>query len=126
MDHGNAVDALAALAQTHRLSIFRRLVREGPEGLPASEIAEALGIRATSLSFHIKELERAGLVSATRQGRSIRYAIHIDGIRHLFGFLVDECCGGRPELCGASLCEIDTVQQNAPEKNGERRGRLSS
>ena len=103
MDHEDAVTALAALAQTHRLAIFRLLVREGPEGMDAGEIAVTLGIKPTSLSFHIKELKHAGLVTSERHGRSIRYGVRIDGMRALFGFLADDCCQGRPDLCGAAF-----------------------
>ncbi len=103
MEHKDAVTALTALAQTHRLAIFRLLVCEGLEGMAASEIAATLGIKPTSLSFHIKELEHAGLVTSERHGRSIRYGVRIDGMRALFGFLADDCCQGRPDLCGAAF-----------------------
>jgi DNA-binding transcriptional ArsR family regulator len=101
MDDRQAVIALTALAQEHRLRIFRLLVCEGPSGLPASQIAEEVGISATSASFHLKELDRAGLLTATRDGRFIRYAVHIDRIRALLTFLTEDCCQGRPELCGS-------------------------
>ncbi len=100
MDHLGAVRALGALAQEGRLAIFRRLVEAGPSGLAAGEIAKRVCMGATVLSFHIKELERAGLVAAARQGRYIRYALHVDGVRQLLAFLVDDCCGASPELCG--------------------------
>ncbi len=107
-----AVQALSALANEHRLRIFRTLVAVGPTGLRAGELARRLGIGATSLSFHLKELDRAGLLIATRQGRNIVYAVQIDGVRELLTFLTEDCCQGRPELCGetfaaAHVCETD-------------------
>ena len=95
-----AVEMLGALAHEHRIKIFRLLVKAGPSGVPSSEIADAVGIGPTSASFHLKELDRAKLIVATRQGRYVRYAIHVDGMRRLLGYLTEECCQGRPELCG--------------------------
>ena len=110
MRDNTAIAMLAALAQEHRIRIYRQLVKAGPTGLPSSEIAEVAGISPTSASFHLKELERAGLLVATRQGRFIRYAVHIDAMRQLLTYLTEDCCQGQPELCGAlfnptkSLC----------------------
>jgi len=114
MNDGSAVQALSALANEHRLRIFRTLVAVGPNGLRAGELARRLGIGATSLSFHLKELDRAGLLVATRQGRNIVYAVRIEGIRQLLTFLTEDCCQGRPELCGeafapAELCETRDI-----------------
>jgi len=103
MNNTAAVVALAALAHEHRLRIFRLLVRRGPSGLAAGEIATRVGISATNTSFHLKELDRAGLLRATRDGRFIRYAIHVDGMRRLLSYLTEDCCQGRPELCGAAF-----------------------
>ena len=103
MEHPDAVKALAALAHQHRLAIFRRLVAEGPSGLAAGEIAKRVGIAPTSLSFHMKELDRAGLMRSWRDGRFIRYSVDIEGMRQLLSFLTEECCQGRPELCGADV-----------------------
>ena len=100
MNETTAIAALSALAQEHRLKIFRLLVREGEEGLVAGAVAERAGLSATSTSFHMKELERAGLVTATRDGRFIRYAIQVTAMRDLLAFLTAACCQGRPELCG--------------------------
>jgi DNA-binding transcriptional ArsR family regulator len=100
MNEKQIVAALAALAQEHRLRIFRLLVAHGPSGMPAGEIADRIGIGPTNMSFHLKELDRAGLLRATRQGRFIRYAIHVDGMRELLTYLTEQCCQGRPELCG--------------------------
>jgi DNA-binding transcriptional ArsR family regulator len=100
MNEPRIVAALAALAHEHRLRIFRLLVKQGPSGMPAGGIADHVGISATNMSFHLKELERAGLLHATRQGRFIRYAIDVDGMRRLLTYLTEDCCQGRPELCG--------------------------
>ena len=98
-----AVQALAALANEHRLRIFRTLVAVGPTGLRAGDLAQRLGIGATNLSFHLKELDRAGLLIASRQGRNIVYATRIEGVRELLTFLTEDCCLGRPDLCGAAF-----------------------
>ena len=109
MDEPQAVISLAALAHEQRLHIYRLLVREGPNGLPAGEIAESVGASPTAASFHLKELDRAGLIHATRQGRYIRYAIHVEGMRQLLAFLTEDCCQGQPELCGASIKKAKTL-----------------
>ena len=112
MKHAQAVASLAALAHQHRLAIFRLLVRRGPSGMPAGEIADKVGISATNTSFHLKELERAGLLRATRRGRHVLYAVHVEGMRKLLAYLTEDCCQGRPELCGeafvtpARLCRV--------------------
>ncbi|MDX2309289.1 MAG: helix-turn-helix domain-containing protein [Hyphomicrobium sp.] len=100
MEQAGAIRALGALANNHRLAIFRALVRAGEDGLSASELALAAGIGATNLTFHTKELERAGLIRTWREGRRIRSALEIETMRTLMSFLFDDCCGGRPELCG--------------------------
>lgn len=109
MDEIQAVTSLAALAHEQRLGIFRLLVRQGPNGMAAGEIAQAVGASPTSTSFHLKELDRAGLIHATRDGRYVRYAVHIDGMRRLLTYLTEDCCGGQPELCGASVRKARTV-----------------
>jgi len=96
-----AVDALSALAHSSRLAVFRLLVRAGAEGLPAGEIAREIGLLPNTLSTHLTILGNAGLVRSRREGRSIIYAADYDGMRDLLGFLVADCCGGRPEICGS-------------------------
>lgn len=103
MNESKAVAALAALAHQHRLRILRLLVKRGPSGLPAGEIAEHVGISPTNMSFHLKELDRAGLLHATRDGRYVRYAVHVEGMRRLLAYLTEDCCQGRPELCGGAF-----------------------
>ena len=114
MDHQTAVRALAALAHEHRLAIARLLVRQGPNGMAAGEIGDRLGVSPTGMSFHLKELDRAGLVRSWREGRSVRYAIQIEGMRQLIEFLTEDCCQGQPEICGhlgeghfSSDCKMD-------------------
>jgi DNA-binding transcriptional ArsR family regulator len=89
----NAVDQLGALAQESRLEIFRRLVQRGPAGMPAGEIAAALGIPKPTLSFHLAQLEGAGLARSRREGRSILYSADYEAIASLVGFLYENCCG---------------------------------
>lgn len=89
-----AVDALASLAQVHRLALFRLLVQAGPDGMAAGALADALGVPNSSLSFHLAHLNRAGLINPRREGRSIIYTANYDAMNRLIGFLTDNCCGG--------------------------------
>lgn len=109
MDDAGIVAALAALAHEYRLRVFRLLVKQGPSGLTAGEIAEKVGISATNLSFHLKELDRAGLLRASRHGRFIRYAVDVEGMRRLLTYLTEDCCQGRPEFCGEAFVAASTV-----------------
>ena len=104
MKSKTAIEALGALAQESRLAVFRLLVREGPEGLSASTIAERVGVPAPTLSFHLAYLSRAGLVSPKREGRSIQYAANYRGMNALLTYLTEDCCRGRPEICGVAPC----------------------
>jgi ArsR family transcriptional regulator len=99
MESNAAISALSALAHESRLQAFRLLVRAGPEGIPAGEIAAQLGVAPPTLSFHLAHLVRAGLIDSRREGRSVLYALRVDGIRELVGFITQDCCQGRPELC---------------------------
>lgn len=92
METVEVVEALGALAQPSRLELFRLLVRRGPGGLAAGEIAERLGIPPTTLSFHLSQLTRAGLASSRRQGRSIVYAADYGRMQDLLVFLTLNCC----------------------------------
>lgn len=94
-----AVEALSALAQGSRLAVFRLLVRAGPEGMLAGEIAGEVGVRPNTLSTHLAILGHAGLVQSRRDGRSIIYTADYGRMRELLGFLVEDCCAGRPEIC---------------------------
>jgi DNA-binding transcriptional ArsR family regulator len=103
MDISTTVKALAALAQESRLNAFRLLVREGPNGLAAGEIARRLKIPHNTLSSHLAILSNAGLVSSERHSRSIIYRIDFDGTRELLSFLMQDCCQGQAELCAPVL-----------------------
>jgi ArsR family transcriptional regulator len=95
----HALVALAALGQPSRLQIFRALVRCEPDGIPAGQIADMVGAPHNTASSHLAILVRAGLIAGTREGRSIIYRANLDGIGALIGFLLTDCCGGRPEVC---------------------------
>ena len=97
-----AVQALAALAQQTRLEIFRLLASRLPDGLPATEIATTLAVAPTTLSFHLQQLTQAGLLVQRRESRKLIYSVDAEGMRDLLGFLSDDCCQGRPELCRPS------------------------
>ena len=99
METKDAVTALAALAQETRLSIFRLLVEVGPSGLPAGDIAQKLDVAGATLSFHLKELSRAGLVTARQDGRFIYYATDFERMAALMSFLTQNCCKGMPQDC---------------------------
>lgn len=99
MKQKTAVNAFAALGHGHRLSIYRLLVGAGPEGLPASEIAEKLGLRPSNLTFHVALLERASLVQSRREGRWVIYSADFGAMGDLVDFLTNKCCGGHPEVC---------------------------
>jgi DNA-binding transcriptional ArsR family regulator len=102
MEKIEAVTALAALAQVNRLDVFRLLVEAGPEGMPAGQIANTLGLAPNTLTFHFDRLRGAGLVTARREGRSVIYAVRFETINELLGYLTDHCCGGTPETCFSS------------------------
>ena len=94
MQPAAAIDALGALAQDHRLALFRLLVQAGPDGMAAGALAEALGVPNSSLSFHLAHLNRAGLINQRREGRSLIYTANYDAMNALVGFLTENCCGG--------------------------------
>ena len=103
MESNEAIVAFAALAQETRLAVLRLLVQAGPNGLPAGEIAQHVGVPPSTLSFHLKELDRAGLARSWRVQRQIRYAADYEGLRRLLAFLTADCCNGYPEICGGLL-----------------------
>lgn len=96
MDMKDAVKALAAIAHESRLTVYRLLVQAGPAGLPAGHLAEKTGIPPSSLSFHLKELVHAGLLTSRQDGRFVIYAAQYDTMSDLLGYLTDNCCGGEP------------------------------
>ena len=104
MESNKVIAALAALAQETRLAVFRLLVRAGPKGLPAGDIATRLNCPPATLSFHLRELSHAGLLRATRQSRSIIYAADFELMRALLGFLTENCCALDPN----AVCYLET------------------
>jgi len=114
METKEALHALGALAQETRLDVFRLLVRAGPVGLPAGNIAERIGVQPATLSFHLKELERAGLLTSRRESRQIYYALDVEGMRGLLAFLTEDCCGGRPEICAPLATTGHPARSRAP------------
>jgi DNA-binding transcriptional ArsR family regulator len=99
MEERQALLSFGALSQETRLRIVRALVIAGPEGMPAGSVAEKVGVSATNVSFHLKALEQAGLVTQQRASRSIIYAARYDALGGLVKFLMEDCCAGHPDIC---------------------------
>lgn len=112
MNAGRAVEALGALAQEHRLALFRLLVQAGHAGMPAGRIAEALGVPNSSLSFHLAQLRRAGLVTQERRHRSLIYRADYAAMNRLVAYLMENCCAGAG--CGAASASAEAPAQ--PER----------
>lgn len=113
MENKTAVNRLAALAQPLRLSVFRFLVQAGPRGACVGEIREAVDAAPATLSFHLKELQVAGLVSARKEGRSIRCRACFGAMEELLGYLTENCCrrdGDEP--CGGGVCATKGESDN--------------
>lgn len=117
------ISALAALAQASRLAVFRLLVQTGPEGMAASKIAELVSISPSSLSFHLKELAHAKLVTARHEGRFIIYAANFDTMNQLIAFLTENCCAGNvctpagachPATASIAVTATATSQPDSP------------
>lgn len=106
MREQQALDAFGALSQETRLQIIRLLVKAGPEGLAAGAVGEAVGAFGSTTSFHLSNLQQAGLVRSHRKARSIIYTAEITCLSALIGFLMKDCCGGRPEICGPLIAEL--------------------
>jgi DNA-binding transcriptional ArsR family regulator len=107
MEKTDAVAALGALAHEARLDVFRLLVRAGPDGMAAGEVARATGAVLSTLSANLAVLARAGLITSRRDGRSIIYAAGYDQMRELLAFLMEDCCAGRPEICAPLMAAVD-------------------
>ena len=110
-----AVDALGALAHETRLSVFRLLVKAGPEGMIAGAIAEHQGVPPSTMSHHLATLERAGLVQSERESRLIHYRADYDGMRRLLSFLMQDCCQGAPEMCSDLFEGLHCNPSETPE-----------
>lgn len=106
---GEMVKSLSALAHASRLAVFRLLVRAGPAGVTAGVLAADIGVLPNTLSTHLAILSNAGLIRSRRAGRSVIYSADFDRTRDLLGFLVADCCAGRPEICGS----LDAVIRDA-------------
>lgn len=106
MDISEAATALSALSQPSRLEIFRQLIQAGPSGMPAGAIGERLEIKQNTLSANLTVLRNAGLIRNEREGRSIRYFADIDGLDGLLSFILQDCCGGRTDLCQPLINDI--------------------
>ena len=106
MESNDALDVFAALSQATRLDAFRLIVNHEPDGLPAGEIARLLDVPQNTMSTHLAVLARAGLISSERHSRSVIYRAEIDRVREIASFLVNDCCGGRPELCEPLVAEF--------------------
>jgi ArsR family transcriptional regulator len=104
MEKTEAIEALAALAQDNRLDAYRLLVEVGPDGMPAGEVATALGLPPNTLSFHFDRLRHAGLVRVRREGRSMIYAARYDTMNALLAYLTENCCRGTRARRAASGC----------------------
>lgn len=99
MDKHRALALFESLSSGVRLDVYRLLVQKGPTGMVAGEIAAALGVPPTNLSFHLKALTQAGLITVAPEGRYQRYRANLALMQELIAFLTEECCAGRPELC---------------------------
>ena len=109
MDGTKIVNALGALAQEHRLALFRLLVQAGTQGMAAGSIADALGLPNSSLSFHLAHLNRAGLIEQRRDGRSLIYTANYPAMNDLVGYLMENCCGGAE--CSTSARDAEPAQE---------------
>ncbi|MFA5520890.1 MAG: metalloregulator ArsR/SmtB family transcription factor [Castellaniella sp.] len=111
MDTNNALESFAALSQDTRLAVFRLLVREEPEGLPAGEIARRLSVPHNTLSAHLAILARAGWLTSTRHGRTIIYRANLAHMEQLIMFLANDCCAGHPDMCRSLMIRLDETHE---------------
>ena len=119
MKNETAIKRLSAIAHEARLEVFRLLVKAGPDGLAAGDIARSIEVPANTMSAQLMILSNAGLVKARREGRSIIYAINFEAMRDLLVFLTEDCCGGRAEMCAplADIAGRDCCSPTAGAKN---------
>ena len=108
--------AFAALSQPTRLAVFRLLIEREPEGLAAGEVARQMDVPHNTMSSHLAILTRAGLIEAQRQSRSIIYRARLDAVRMLVGYLLKDCCGGRPDICAPLLADLTSPCSPTHEK----------
>lgn len=115
MKGSSAIKALGALAQEHRLALFRLLVQVGDKGMPAGAIAQKLGVPNSSLSFHLTQLRDAGLIVQERQHRSLIYRANYAAMNALLAYLMENCCSGAD--CGASSACLPVAQSQGQRKS---------
>ena len=117
MEADRVIRALGALAQEHRLAVYRLLVQAGEGGVAAGVLAERLGVPASSMSFHLAQLANAGLVSQRRESRSIIYSADYAAMNRLMGYLTENCCGGDMSACAPTACgDICESEQSAKKR----------
>lgn len=109
MEIEQAISALGALAHPKRLEAFRFLVAAGEEGAASGQLASALDMLPSTMSVNLNRLAAAGLVRSTREGKVVRYFADLAGAERLLRFLMQDCCGGRPEVCGPWLTELSAA-----------------
>lgn len=112
MDISQSTQAFAALSQATRLEVFRLLVKAGADGLMAGEIGEKLQVKQNTMSANLSVLLNAGLVKNKREGRTIRYYADMDGVTAMLSFLLEDCCGGQPQLCQPFIQQITCSTDN--------------
>src|ERR1700723_3143172 len=112
----DVIEALSALAHEHRLAIYRLLVQRGPEGLPAGAIGERVGLLPSSLTFHLQNLQRAGLITQQRVSRQLIYSADFDAMNELIGYLTDNCCGRGSAGC-TTACKPVTATAKSKSKS---------
>ena len=117
MKTSEAIAALGSLAQETRLAVYRLLVKRGPEGMPAGEIGDELGVPASSLSFHLHQLMHAGLITQERRSRQLIYAARFDRMNALVAYLTENCCGGAS--C-APACDVPRSVEGARREASAR------
>lgn len=115
MKSKDVIEGLAALAQESRLALFRLLVKRGPEGFTPTQLTEKLGVPAPTLSFHLKELQRAGLIQARREGRFLFYSPNFPHMNQLLEFLTDNCCILAEKDCGPE-CGVAVAEVGPPKR----------
>lgn len=121
MKSGDAIAALSALASEARLAVFRLLVKRGPDGYTPTELARRLGLPSPTLSFHLRELVNAGLVTSRREGRNLFYSPNLERMQALVGFLTDNCCVLADDACGPDCRPIAASAQTAPAATKHRK-----
>jgi DNA-binding transcriptional ArsR family regulator len=116
MESEDAILALAALAQSTRMDVFRLLTKHEPEGLAAGDIAKALAVPQNTMSSHLSVLSRAGLVSAQRFSRSIVYRADLPRFQQVVLFMLRDCCGARPDICAPVIESLAPCCLPKPKK----------